>query len=701
MNSKMIAVIAVVIIAVAGGATAVYLTSNHGSKEDPLAYFDGAGLKVLGNENKDNVIDSNDYDAVKALVDAKASVKDHPLADANHDGTIDDKDLEIIQKVIDKETTTIWHINYHDSDSNGTMDKELVSTKVPVTSTIMTGSSNNFMMFTLLGIPAQTVVKGACYSSTNDPFLYKTTYLDASKVEKLGSKSYEIEFENGKVGSSNLIQDQNVTCLVTDWNRIYIENESAFESANVDVVRIAAASFDKEVYTHSISLLGTVFSVTEQAKKVLDLYDKTYKEINDATSTLTKDQVKKVVASSTTGAVSSEDSDYTAVCTAAGAEFGLKGFNFGGSSVIYVNDNLGIFDTRNYNFDNIVHIRTGLTYGSTAAEIGSQWAEYANGMSLWEKAYDGQVLISGSIPVPCRVAFAAYAIYHSTVPDFSKEWADNILASFEAEYGVDLTSAKNRTMALTSYEYAVHVSEDVIVKDKDNNVVADGTKFPYGTRLSIEAKSPNAEYTLVASGSTITDGKFDVVNEINAQYVKNTVLNALSTAATNLVNNYAGKTYIQAGVANAVSPGSVTITNDSYTLGSTRTCTVSFKYYDTAAEAQAAYEASKAVSKGPNSKVSDTSYTLYNASGIVDPTDNEIYILYSGSHTSGKAYTGSTLYMAAYYKNITFEYQTYVSHYSFDTSYHTMKAGDITAHFGQEVDTFAKALEAAMKAALA
>ena len=90
----MIAVIAVVIIAVAGGATAVYLTSNHGSKEDPLAYFDGAGLKVLGNENKDNVIDSKDYDAVQALVNDKASAKDHPLADANNDGTLDEKDLD-------------------------------------------------------------------------------------------------------------------------------------------------------------------------------------------------------------------------------------------------------------------------------------------------------------------------------------------------------------------------------------------------------------------------------------------------------------------------------------------------------------------------------------------------------------------------------------------------------------------------------
>ena len=38
-------------------------------KSDPYAYFDGVGLKVLGNVNGDNVIDNDDYNAVKQLID--------------------------------------------------------------------------------------------------------------------------------------------------------------------------------------------------------------------------------------------------------------------------------------------------------------------------------------------------------------------------------------------------------------------------------------------------------------------------------------------------------------------------------------------------------------------------------------------------------------------------------------------------------
>lgn len=295
MDKKIIAVIAVVVIVAAAGITTAAVLMNNKGSEDPLAYFNEAGLKVMGNADKDNDIDMDDYNAVKKLIEDKASASDNKMADANNDGTLDDKDLEVIDKVIKKEKVAVWHINYHDTDSNGTMDKELVSTTIPVTSTLMTGSANNFMMFTLLGIEPGTVVKGACYSSSNDKFLYDkdgNKFLDTNTVKKVGSKSYEILFENGKDdGASDLVKDQSVTCVVSDWNRTYIENESAFESAGVDVVRVAAASFEKDVYTHSITLLGLVFSVQEQANKILNLYNTTYDEIQESISKLTKEKI--------------------------------------------------------------------------------------------------------------------------------------------------------------------------------------------------------------------------------------------------------------------------------------------------------------------------------------------------------------------------------------------------------------------------
>ena len=711
MDSKIIAVIAVVAVVAAGGAAAFVFLGNNSSGSDPLAYFNDAGLKVLGNENGDNVIDSSDYSAIETLVNEKASVSDHPLADANHDGKLDEADLEVVNKIINKETVAIWHINFHDTDSNGTMDKELVSTTIPVTSTIMTGSANNFMLFTLLGITPGTVVKGACYSSTNDAFLYGKTanggngFLDKNVVKNLGTKSYEIEFENGTIGSSDTIQSEDVTCLVTDWNRIYIPNESAFEKAHVDVVRITAASFDKSDYTHSIALLGLIFNVSENANSLITLYDNTAKTINDAIATLPAEKVKKVVASSTTAAVSSGESDYTAACIAAGGKFALEGYNFGGSSVIYVSDNLGIFDTRQYNIDNIVHIRTGISYDKKT-NVAANWAEYANGMSLWEKAYTGQVLVSGSIPVPCRVAYIAYALYHDDLDTLSKTWADELLSAFEAKYsGVNMTKEHNSVLALTSANYSVTVSDDVTVETLNGATVTSGDIFPYGTTLKIKAKVADANKTLVAEGSTVKDGKFDVINAIDAKYVPNVVLEAQNKAASKLVELYDGKTYLEHGVANQTAtggeqPGAVTITNQSYNVDASRTSTIHFKYYDTISDAQAAYTACQSVSG--IKKSTDSGYQALDTSSIVAATDNGFYFVYSGSHSSGKDYTGSTVYVTAYYKNMVLLYESsgYISHYSFDTAYHTMTADQITAHFTAEALEFANAIEAALKAGM-
>ena len=438
---------------------------------------------------------------------------------------------------------------------------------------------------------------------------------------------------------------------------------------------------------------------------MLELYDNTYKEINDVVSALSESQKKKAVASSMDGGLSSKDSDYTAICTAAGAEFGLDGYDFGGSSVIYVSDNLGVFDTRSYSFDNIVHIRTALTYGSTTAEVASYWATYANAMSLWEHAYDGQVLISGSIPVPCRVAYAAYAIYHSEVPDtFTEEWAKTILSGFEQYYWVDASTATNKTLALTSYNYAVTVTEDVIVKDKNGNAITSGDKFPYGTELTIEAVTPNSDYTLVASGSNVTDGKFLVVNNIKAQYVKNTVLQALSTAASSLVSSYSG-IYMTDAVANAESPGSVTITNPSYTAGANRTAIINFAYYDTEEDADAAYATNAATVDSKVKKdgvLKDNNY-LFDATGLTGATaHNDITLGYTSNVYTNKAYTGgSTIYVTAHYKNIVLTYSTYVSYYTFDADFAQKTAEQGKAYFDAEVTQFATALENAMAAVYA
>lgn len=429
-KTAIFAIAAVAILAVAGIGVAVVLNQKGGGESVDYS-FDGAQLKVLGNANKDGSIDSKDVDTIKDLIGKSTSVKDAPMADANKDGKINQDDVDVVEKIIKGEKVTVWHINYYDTDGDSTMDTELVSTAFPVTSTIMTGSSNSFMMMYLLGITSE--VKGASYGSTNDHKLYDGVYIeDKAKqnppIVKLGTSSTSITFEDGKAGSSNVIADEKVTCLITDWNRTYIENWEAFEKANVDVVRVAAAATDKETYTHSILLLGLLFQKIDKSKSLLALYDKTFDEINKMVAKITDSTKKSGVASSMDAYVSSGTSDYQGVLTQAGLNFGLNGYNFNSSTSIKVADNPGIFDTSKYRFDYVVHIRTAFGYGTTSSEAQSSWDKYIKGWDDWENAdVDGRTLmVSGVMPVPLRIVYTLYGVYSGVIDGVTLSWANDL-----------------------------------------------------------------------------------------------------------------------------------------------------------------------------------------------------------------------------------------------------------------------------------
>ena len=357
---------------------------------------------------------------------------------------MDDKDIQVVQDIIDKKATKVWNVNYHDTNSDGIMDEELVETAWPISSIITTGSANTFMMLYLCDIVSE--VKGASFGSGNDTYLFGDTFLKDAKSSdkgcvKLGTSSQSIEFENGKAGSTNVIAEQKVTCVLSDWNRSYLTNEKAFETAHIDVVRIAAASFDKEVYTHSISLLGFLFQKESRAAEIVNLYNETKDAIQKVVDKIPNNKVAKLAASSMNGYLSSEDSDYTAVGLYAGGEFALKGYDFGGSTSIKVADNLGVYKYEDWNY--ILHIRTSMNYKqvSSASQVDtiiSDWASYTSAFKEWKNANSGQFFISGVIPVPLRVAYSAYAMY-GDLEDVgaTKAWADGLHQKYIAKYAAD------------------------------------------------------------------------------------------------------------------------------------------------------------------------------------------------------------------------------------------------------------------------
>lgn len=443
-------VFVVAILVVAAGAAVVVKNNSDDREENELKAYTNAVLKVSGNIDEDRDIDQDDVKIIERLIDEKASAVEYPLADANRDGKIDQKDVDIVNKIINGESTEIWHVSYHDVNGDGVMDEELVKTKFPVKSAIMTGSTNSFLLMTMCGIVEE--IKGASYSSA-DKVLFGNTFLDTNKVTKLtGSSATEMDYEAGASGASQLVAEKNVTALITDWNQTYIPNYKDFEDAGVDVVRVAAASTDKKVCDHSILLLGLLFQKVDRTKQLAALYDTVFDEIALKASA----KPIKAIASSMNGYVSSESSDYFQVLKAAGASFGLDGYDFKGKTSVKVVDNIGIFDKDSYNFDYIIHIRTGVSYANyDAAKI---WKSYTDAFALWNDT-EHQYIISGTVPVPVRIALAASIINDDISEDWANEIHQKFLDSFLQKYNYETHTFESYGFDLSKMSFLVHQPE--------------------------------------------------------------------------------------------------------------------------------------------------------------------------------------------------------------------------------------------------
>ena len=446
-KNAIIAIVVVAIVVVAGASAAIVLTSDDKEPGAP-ALLTGAELKVLGNADGDDDLDKSDVSEIQKIIDKEGTVEEYPLADANNDKVIDSKDIDFVKAIVNYEDgdaqVPVWHVNFHDN-GKGVMAMEMVQTMYPIKSAIATGSSNSLMMLQLMDIVDE--IKGVCYSSSSaDPTLFDTTFLNTEKCVKLGSNTGTITYEDGKAGSSNVIKEKNVTAVITDWNKTYIENEADFEAGNVDVVRVAAAAVTPEYYTHTILLLGFLFQKEDRADDLIDMYEECYELISKYKS----DGSLKAVASSMAAYndkskyayISAGGSDYTEVITSAGLTFGLENYDFGTTTSLNTYKNLSVYDTTKYHWDYTVHIRANLNYkGSITTSTLKEYTDAFN--EYWE--YTGgehQYLVSGVIPVPLRVLYVESIFNDSLSSSQVDELHAKFVKNFYIKSDLDISKMK-------------------------------------------------------------------------------------------------------------------------------------------------------------------------------------------------------------------------------------------------------------------
>lgn len=430
MNKKVLAVIAVLILVVAWVGLFHVVKKEINDKEDEVPVMDSASLKVFGNVNGDRYITQSDADTIKDLISQGKTVKDYPLADANQDGKLDQSDVDVVQNIVDRKSTTIYHVNYHDTKGNGVMEEEIIRTKYPISSAITTLSSDMAIMLYSIGIVDQ--IAGASYSNTLDTSLYGDTYINIDKVVKLGSNSDTIDFTNGRAGSTDVISEKGVTAVVAGWNNL--SNESNFEDAGIDVVRVATSTVDETIMTHSTLLLGLLFGCSEKAEKYLDMSLEVLKYVEGK---LEKSTDSLTVASTSNGYLSSPKTQYSQLIKVAGGSNPLPETIFGTSASVSVTGHPEVYDTE---FNYIVHIRTTVNYDQDKEALETYWKTYTNPFSGWKYSSTGQYLVSGTIPVALRVAYIAAAIHSDLVSsDAIDTYHQRFADTFYADMGYKIS----------------------------------------------------------------------------------------------------------------------------------------------------------------------------------------------------------------------------------------------------------------------
>ncbi|MCQ2085477.1 MAG: dockerin type I repeat-containing protein [archaeon] len=111
-KNAIIAIIAVAIVVVAGGAVAVKVINDKDDGYSPAAYNDAdVRLRIFGNANGDDVINEDDVKTIQKIIDDKNDKwkDEYYFADANHDGKIDSKDVDAVKDIIAKKPMKMWY----------------------------------------------------------------------------------------------------------------------------------------------------------------------------------------------------------------------------------------------------------------------------------------------------------------------------------------------------------------------------------------------------------------------------------------------------------------------------------------------------------------------------------------------------------------------------------------------------------------
>ncbi len=400
MNSSttVIAIALVAVVAVAG-VSLFMLNGGNGSGSDDI--LEKTELPVYGNANGDKVVDDKDIQLINKMISESTPLEDYPFADANKDGVLDDKDVSIVNKLIAGESTTVSFIDQYDLVAG---KYRTVTIDYPLKD-IVTQNADMLLMTMMIDADDQVAGYVANIDNYKNQF-YKVLnngvskqlgatarYIAASDWKAIKDLDVELQSKGSQIGallvhSDSALGDYKDDVIASGIPLIYLRVTDPVYSVDAALLLgfLLGPDYSPNAVSFATECKNATNKVTEKISKISDSDKKRFIALN----------MKCYVAET--------DSQYTNIGIQAGGKemSGLKG-----------NASTKLQDTEaitKYN-DKIDYMLNCSTQDCVTVAPEELWE--ISDMRYLEKSthYHDMVWINMSMPVPCRVMYAASIFY--------------------------------------------------------------------------------------------------------------------------------------------------------------------------------------------------------------------------------------------------------------------------------------------------
>lgn len=431
----MIAISLVAVLLVAG--VGIYLVTSDDS-EEPMKI--DSELSVYGNANNDYTIDSKDLSIIDKIIAGECKLSEYPLADANKDGKVTSADKDIVNKVIKDESADLVIIDQ--------LGRE-VSVKYPLDNVIAVRSDVSTFM-ACAGFDEH--VYG--FTGTSD---YKFMYEGIKKaggthISKGSSVDAELWQKIVQADSELYTKGESIGAIVVDRVGSFGDFADDMEQAGIPGIGIRVT--DPNLVLSGTLLMGFLFGPEAygDCKAYVAECEKAMNYLDEKLDKLTEDEKIPFISVISYRCVSGDESQYTKLGIAAG---GIPMTKIKGDTSPQLQSVEAITE-----YDELIEqILAFRTIGCYNLEPAEYW-EYKT-MPYVEKSawYEDMVLINCSMPVTCRVLYAASVLYPELI---SEDYADSVFQKIVDEHMTYLNDtqedghfdvSKDMTTTMTYQDY--------------------------------------------------------------------------------------------------------------------------------------------------------------------------------------------------------------------------------------------------------